>query len=117
MYFYRESKLTRLLQDSLGGTTKTSIIATISPGQNNLEESLSTLDYAFRSKSIHNRPKVNQKLTKKALIQVNEIYCCLKQFLLVFIPYKLKCLKQVFNYLKALYCIYIKSTNKKLLKF
>jgi len=66
---YRESKLTRLLQDSLGGTTKTSIIATISPGQNNLEESLSTLDYAFRSKSIHNRPKVNQKLTKKALIQ------------------------------------------------
>ena len=58
------------MQDSLGGTTKTSIIATISPGQNNLEESLSTLDYAFRSKSIHNRPKVNQKLTKKALIQV-----------------------------------------------
>jgi len=66
---YRESKLTRLLQDSLGGATKTSIIATISPGQNNLEESLNTLDYAMRSKNIHNKPKVNQKLTKKALIE------------------------------------------------
>ena len=61
--------MTRLLQDSLGGATKTSIIATISPGQNNLEESLNTLDYAMRSKNIHNKPKVNQKLTKKALIE------------------------------------------------
>nr|CAB3258944.1 kinesin-like protein KIF11 [Phallusia mammillata] len=66
---YRESKLTRLLQDSLGGCTKTSIIATVSPGSDNLEETLSTLDYAYRSKNIHNRPKVNQKLTKRALIK------------------------------------------------
>jgi len=65
---YRESKLTRILQDSLGGSTKTSIIAAISPGHNNVEESISTLDYAFRSKNIHNRPKVNQKLKKKDLI-------------------------------------------------
>ncbi|CAK8680879.1 unnamed protein product [Clavelina lepadiformis] len=66
---YRESKLTRLLQDSLGGATKTSIIATISPGSDNLEETLSTLDYAARAKNIHNKPRVNQKLTKRALIK------------------------------------------------
>ncbi|CAG5131167.1 unnamed protein product [Candidula unifasciata] len=66
---YRESKLTRLLQDSLGGRTKTSIIATISPALCNLEETLSTLDYAFRAKNITNRPEVNQKLTKKALLR------------------------------------------------
>lgn len=66
---YRESKLTRLLQDSLGGRTKTSIIATISPDMSNLEETLSTLDYAHRAKNITNRPEINQKMTKKALIK------------------------------------------------
>lgn len=66
---YRESKLTRLLQDSLGGRTKTSIIATISPDMTNLDETLSTLDYAHRAKNITNRPEVNQKMTKRALIK------------------------------------------------
>ncbi|XP_063019554.1 kinesin-like protein KIF11 isoform X2 [Melospiza melodia melodia] len=66
---YRESKLTRILQDSLGGRTKTSIIATISPASVNLEETLSTLEYAHRAKNIMNKPEVNQKLTKKALIK------------------------------------------------
>uniref|UniRef100_A0A4W3JKM2 Kinesin-like protein n=1 Tax=Callorhinchus milii TaxID=7868 RepID=A0A4W3JKM2_CALMI len=66
---YRESKLTRILQDSLGGRTKTSIIATISPASINVEETLSTLDYACRAKNIMNKPEVNQKLTKKALIK------------------------------------------------
>lgn len=65
----RESKLTRLLQDSLGGKTKTSIIATISPASINIEETLSTLDYAHRAKNIQNRPEVNQKLTKKAMLR------------------------------------------------
>lgn len=72
-YFFRESKLTRLLQDSLGGKTKTSIIATISPSHCNLEETMSTLDYASRAKSIKNKPEVNQKFTKKALIRVSFI--------------------------------------------
>ena len=66
---YRESNLTRILQDSLGGRTKTSIIATISPAQCNIEETLSTLDYAYKAKSIKNKPEVNQKLVKKALIK------------------------------------------------
>ncbi|XP_019411730.1 PREDICTED: kinesin-like protein KIF11 isoform X1 [Crocodylus porosus] len=66
---YRESKLTRILQDSLGGRTKTSIIATVSPASINLEETLSTLEYAHRAKNILNKPEVNQKLTKRALIK------------------------------------------------
>ena len=66
---YRESNLTRLLQDSLGGKTKTTIIATVSPAQSNIEETLSTLDYANKAKSIKNKPEVNQKLVKQALIK------------------------------------------------
>ena len=66
---YRESKLTRLLQDSLGGRTKTSIIATISPATINMEETLSTLDYASRARSILNRPEINAKLSKEDLVK------------------------------------------------
>ncbi|BFZ63070.1 Kinesin-related motor protein [Saitoella coloradoensis] len=66
---YRESKLTRLLQDSLGGRTKTCIIATVSPAKVNLDETLSTLDYANRAKNIRNKPQANQLMTKKALIK------------------------------------------------
>ena len=72
---YRESKLTRLLQESLGGRTKTCIIATVSSERSNMEETLSTLDYALRAKSIRNRPEVNQRMTRAALIKeyVHEI--------------------------------------------
>ncbi|GAQ87488.1 Kinesin-like protein [Klebsormidium nitens] len=66
---YRDSKLTRLLRDSLGGRTKTCIIATVSPNAHCLEETLSTLDYAQRAKNIKNKPEVNQKMTKTALIK------------------------------------------------
>ena len=66
---YRESKLTRLLQDSLGGRTKTCIIATVSPAKSNLEETISTLDYAFRAKNIKNKPQVNQMVSKKTLLR------------------------------------------------
>eukprot|EP00899_Mesostigma_viride_P004778 jgi/Mesvir1/14300/Mv09724-RA.1 len=61
---YRDSKLTRMLRDSLGGRTKTCIIATVSPNLSTLEETLNTLDYAHRAKNIKNRPEVNQKLCK-----------------------------------------------------
>lgn len=66
---YRDSKLTRLLQESLGGKAKTCIIATFSPAQMAVEETLSTLDYAHRAKSIKNQPTVNQKLTKKVIMK------------------------------------------------
>ena len=55
---YRDSKLTRLLRDSLGGRTKTCVIATIAPTVQCQEETLSTLDYAHRAKNIRNRPEV-----------------------------------------------------------
>lgn len=57
---YRDSKLTRLLQDSLGGNSKTMMIATASPAVYNLDETLSTLRYANRAKQIKNKPKVNE---------------------------------------------------------
>lgn len=57
---YRESKLTRLLQDSLGGQTKTALIATISPAKVNSEETTSTLEYASRAKNIQNKPQIGQ---------------------------------------------------------
>ncbi|KAL0417786.1 UNVERIFIED_CONTAM: Kinesin-like protein KIN-5D [Sesamum radiatum] len=66
---YRDSKLTRLLRDSLGGKTKTCIIATISPSIHCLEETLNTLDYAHRAKHIKNKPEINQKMMKSALIK------------------------------------------------
>ena len=51
---YRDSKLTRLLQDSLGGNTKTIMITTISPADYNYEETLGSLRYASRAKNIKN---------------------------------------------------------------
>merc|ERR1719310_1197289 len=66
---YRDSKLTRLLQDTLGGHTKTCIFATVSPSSLNAEETLSTLDYAHRAKSIQNTPQVNQKVTPRVMIR------------------------------------------------
>uniref|UniRef100_A0A914LC50 Kinesin-like protein n=1 Tax=Meloidogyne incognita TaxID=6306 RepID=A0A914LC50_MELIC len=66
---YRESKLTRILQDSLGGKTITTIIATISPASSNFEESVNTLDYAQRAKNIKNNPEVNQRITRRGLLK------------------------------------------------
>ena len=66
---YRDSKLTRLLQESLGGRTKTCIIATISPAIGAAEETISTLDYAYRAKHIKNRPEINQKVTQKYVLK------------------------------------------------
>lgn len=65
---YRDSKLTRLLEDSLGGNTKTLMIAAISPADDNYEETLSTLKYASRAKQIKNKPKINED-PKDALIR------------------------------------------------
>ncbi|KAL0978501.1 hypothetical protein UPYG_G00171320 [Umbra pygmaea] len=69
---YRDSKLTRLLQDSLGGNTRTLMVACLSPADNNYEESLSTLRYANRAKSIQNRPSINQDPKDALLRQYQE---------------------------------------------
>lgn len=68
---YRDSKLTRLLQDSLGGNTKTVMIAALSPADYNYDESLSTLRYAARAKSIKNKPVINED-PKDALLRQYE---------------------------------------------
>ena len=65
---YRDSKLTRLLQDSLGGNTKTVMIANCSPADYNFDETLSTLRYASRAKFIKNKPIINED-PKDALLK------------------------------------------------
>lgn len=57
---YRDSKLTRLLQSSLGGNTKTVMCANCGPADYNYDETLSTLRYANRAKNIKNKPHVNE---------------------------------------------------------
>ncbi|RID72316.1 hypothetical protein BRARA_C04213 [Brassica rapa] len=57
---YRDSKLTRLLQDSLGGNSKTVMIACVSPADTNAEETLNTLKYANRARNIQNKAVINR---------------------------------------------------------
>ncbi|XP_072293294.1 uncharacterized protein kif16bb [Eucyclogobius newberryi] len=64
---YRDSVLTWLLKDSLGGNSKTTMIATISPADVNYTETLSTLHYASRAKNIVNSPKVNEDNSVKVI--------------------------------------------------
>eukprot|EP00899_Mesostigma_viride_P008142 jgi/Mesvir1/17329/Mv07723-RA.1 len=67
---YRQSKLTRLLQDSLGGNSMTCMIACISTADINFDESLSTLKYANRARNIKNRPVVNVDAHSAELAQL-----------------------------------------------
>ncbi|XP_077581597.1 kinesin-like protein KIF17 [Stigmatopora nigra] len=69
---YRDSKLTRLLRDSLGGNTRTLMVACLSPSGADYEETLSTLRYANRAKSIQNRPRVNEDPKDALLRQYRE---------------------------------------------
>ncbi|KAI9142686.1 P-loop containing nucleoside triphosphate hydrolase protein [Paraphysoderma sedebokerense] len=55
---YRDSKLTRILQPSLGGNARTAIICTITPASNHLDDTLSTLKFASRAKTVKNKPTV-----------------------------------------------------------
>ena len=68
---YKDSKLTRLLADSLGGNTKTVMFANISPASYNYDETVGTLRYASRAKLIKNAPKVNED-PKDALLRKYE---------------------------------------------
>ncbi|XP_048779621.1 kinesin-like protein KIF17 isoform X3 [Ostrea edulis] len=83
---YRDSKLTRLLQDSLGGNTKTLMVACLSPADNNYDESLSTLRYANRAKNIQNKPKINEDPKDALLRQYQEEIEKLKAMLMGQIP-------------------------------
>lgn len=65
---YRDSKLTRLLQDSLGGNTKTVMISNVGPADYNFDETMNTLRYASRAKNIQNKPRINED-PKDALLR------------------------------------------------
>jgi len=69
---YRDSTLTWLLKDSLGGNSKTIMIATISPADVNHNETLSTLRYANRAKNIINKPTVNEDANVKLIRDLRE---------------------------------------------
>ncbi|KXJ16022.1 Kinesin-like protein KIF21B [Exaiptasia diaphana] len=64
---YRDSKLTRLLQDSLGGNSQTLMIACISPSDRDFMETLNTLKYANRARNIKNKVSVNQDKASKQI--------------------------------------------------
>mmetsp|Transcript_3747 Transcript_3747/g.5684 ORF Transcript_3747/g.5684 Transcript_3747/m.5684 type:complete len:1075 (+) Transcript_3747:68-3292(+) len=69
---YRDSKLTRILEDSLGGNCKTTMMAMISPALEAFVESLSTLKFANRAKNIKNEARVNEDLDQKTLLRKYE---------------------------------------------
>ena len=72
---YRDSILTWLLKDSLGGNSKTIMIAAISPADVNYSETLSTLRYANRAKNIINKPTINEDPNVKLIRELrDEIY-------------------------------------------
>jgi hypothetical protein len=64
---YRDSKLTRLLQESLGGNAKTSLIVTISPAFYNVEETVSSLMFGQRAMKVQNKPLINKTVDYQAL--------------------------------------------------
>ena len=66
------SKLTRILEDSLGGNCKTTMMAMISPALEAFAESLSTLKFASRAKSIKNVASINEDLDQKVMC----VRCC-----------------------------------------
>ncbi|XP_027968809.1 kinesin-like protein KIF16B isoform X2 [Eumetopias jubatus] len=78
---YRDSVLTWLLKDSLGGNSKTIMIATISPADVNYGETLSTLRYANRAKNIINKPTINEDTNVKLIRELRAEIARLKTLL------------------------------------
>eukprot|EP00063_Salmo_salar_P076338 XP_014051173.1 PREDICTED: kinesin-like protein KIF12 [Salmo salar] len=76
---YRDSKLTKLLSDSLGGSGITLMIACVSPTLGNLQETLNTLRYSSRAKRIKNRPMVKRDLREKLVVSLQREICRLRQ--------------------------------------
>lgn len=66
---YRDSKLTRILQNSLGGNARTAIICTITPAAMHVDESISTLKFASRAKAIQNKAVVNERVDAKVMMK------------------------------------------------
>jgi hypothetical protein len=69
---YRDSILTKILSNALGGNSKTIMICAISPAYDNYEESLSTLRYADQAKKIKNRAEINELSIDKLIRELRE---------------------------------------------
>ena len=69
---YRDSKLTRILQDSLGGNSRTVMIPCCSPAETNFDETLNTLKYANRARNIKNKPVVNRDPASQQIAQLRQ---------------------------------------------
>lgn len=65
---YRDSKLTRLLEQALGGNSKTSLIINCSPAIYNEQETIGTLRFGTRAQKVQNRPTVNREYTVGPLL-------------------------------------------------
>lgn len=97
---YRDSKLTRLLQDSLGGNSQTVMIACISPSDRDFMETLNTLKYANRAKNIKNKVQINQDQNSRTISQLRKEVASLQLELLE--------IKQVSTYLIIpLFCVFL----------
>lgn len=87
---YRDSKLTRILQHSLGGNARTAIICTLSPATSHVEQSRNTLHFATRAKEVTNNAQVNMVLINSFLLSffVGTFYCYLNMNLIpeIFTP-------------------------------
>ncbi|KFQ58919.1 StAR-related lipid transfer protein 9, partial [Pelecanus crispus] len=81
---YRDSILTWLLKDSLGGNSKTIMVATISPASSSYNETMSTLRYASNAKNIINKPRVNEDANVKLIRELREEIDRLKTMLMSF---------------------------------
>ncbi|XP_036398167.1 stAR-related lipid transfer protein 9 [Megalops cyprinoides] len=79
---YRDSVLTWLLKDSLGGNSKTIMIATVSPSCSSYNETLSTLRYAAHARNIVNKPRVNEDASVRLIRELREEIDRLKSMLL-----------------------------------
>jgi len=69
---YRDSKLTRLLQDSLGGNSRTLMIACVSPSDRDFMETLNTMKYANRARNIKNKVTANQDKTSRTIMMLRK---------------------------------------------
>lgn len=79
---YRDSKLTRLLQDSLGGNSQTLMIACVSPSDRDFMETLNTLKYANRARNIKNKVQLNQDQSSRTISQLRREIAALQLELL-----------------------------------
>ena len=70
---YRNSKVTRILEDSLGGNCKTTMMAMVSPSADAFGESQSTLKFATRAKKIKNEARINEDIDQRTLVRKYEI--------------------------------------------